>query len=196
MEKRNKNSFFAIFFRQKYIRRWGLMRNTTTENLLEHAAEVASVSHALAVIGNKYFGRSYDENRAAVLALYHDVPEVYTGDLPTPVKYANANIRSCYAEIENNATEQIVSRLPIEMQEYYSEILTIHEKDAELKKLIKAADKLCALIKCMEEEKGGNYDFSAAKEATEKALRKNMIPELEYFIEHFLPSFTLTVDEL
>jgi 5'-deoxynucleotidase len=190
------NSFFAVFFRQKYINRWGLMRNVTNENLSIHASEVACIAHALAVIGNTYFQKNYDCNRVAVLALYHDMPEVFTGDLPTPVKYANKELRDCYAELESQAVEQLINRLPREMQNEYKGLVDISPDEKELKKLVKAADKLCALIKCIEEEKSGNRDFSSAKESTEKSLKKMDCEELDYFIENFLPCFFGTLDEL
>ena len=196
MKRKSNNSFFAVFFRQKYINRWGLMRNDTQENLSTHASEVSCIAHALAVIGNKYFGKNYNADRAAVLALYHDMPEVFTGDLPTPVKYANPTLRKCYAELESQATNQLIDRLPDEMKDEYRNLLNITESDEELKILIKGADKLCALIKCMEEEKSGNTDFISAKESTEKALKEIMFDELDYFIKHFLPSFSGTLDEL
>ena len=196
MKRKSNNSFFAVFFRQKYINRWGLMRNDTQENLSTHASEVSCIAHALAVIGNKYFGKNYNADRAAVLALYHDMPEVFTGDLPTPVKYANPTLRKCYAELESQATNQLIDRLPDEMKDEYRNLLNITKSDEELKILIKGADKLCALIKCMEEEKSGNTDFISAKESTEKALKEIMFDELDYFIKHFLPSFSGTLDEL
>ncbi len=196
MNKSSKNSFFAVFFRQKYINRWGLMRNVTEENLSTHAAEVSCIAHALAVIGNTYFGKKYDCDRAALLALYHDMPEVFTGDLPTPVKYANTALRQCYAQLENQAVEQLIKRLPEEMQKEYESLVRTDEQDKELKKLVKGADKLCALIKCIEEEKSGNNEFTSARESTEKALKKMDSEELDYFIKNFLPSFSGTLDEL
>lgn len=196
MSKVDGNSFFAVFFRQKYINRWGLMRNVMNENLSTHAAEVSCVAHALALIGNTYFGKNYDADRVAVLALYHDMPEVFTGDLPTPVKYANTALRQCYAELEEQATRQLIDRLPVELQNEYGNILELSPEDKELKKLIKGADKLCALIKCIEEEKSGNKDFVSAREATEKSLFDMKFDELDYFIENFLPAFSGTLDEL
>lgn len=196
MDKVKNNSFFAVFFRQKYINRWGLMRNVMNENLSTHAAEVACIAHALAVIGNTYFNKSYDTDRVAVLALYHDMPEVFTGDLPTPVKYANEALRSCYAQLEAKAVEQLTDRLPKELRNEYKNLLEITDKDSELKKLVKAADKLCALIKCIEEEKSGNSDFSSARAATEKSLKAMSFEELDYFTENFLPAFSGTLDEL
>ncbi|MBR5314163.1 MAG: 5'-deoxynucleotidase [Clostridia bacterium] len=196
MSDKAKNSFFAVFFRQKYINRWGLMRNVTNENLSTHAAEVSCVAHALAVIGNTYFNKNYNCDRVALLALYHDMPEVFTGDLPTPVKYANETLRQCYASLENEAIEQLIGRLPEEMRNEYSGLVSISPEDAELKKLVKCADKLCALIKCIEEEKSGNTDFSSARISTEKSLEKMDSQELDYFLENFLPAFSGTLDEL
>ncbi|MBE6643400.1 MAG: 5'-deoxynucleotidase [Ruminococcaceae bacterium] len=195
-EQKKNNSFFAVFFRQKYINRWGLMRNVTNENLSTHAAEVSCLAHALAVIGNTYFGKSYNTERVAILALYHDMPEVFTGDLPTPVKYANDALRSCYAAVEQKAVEQLTDRLPKELQNEYLSLLEITPADMELKKLVKGADKLCALIKCIEEEKMGNSDFASARIATERSLKEMSFEELDYFIENFLPAFEGTIDEI
>lgn len=192
----NDKSFFAYLNRMKYINRWGLMRNVMNENLSTHAAEVSCIAHALALIGNTYFNKKYDADRVAILALYHDMPEVFTGDLPTPVKYANQALRQCYAELENQATEQLIDRLPTELQAEYEKILDSDASDMETKKLIKGADKLCALIKCIEEEKSGNKDFSSARESTEKSLRDMRFDELDYFMENFLPAFSGTLDEL
>ncbi len=196
MGDKENNSFFAVFFRQKYINRWGLMRNVTNENLSVHAAEVSCIAHALAVIGNTYFGKNYDADRVAVLALYHDLPEVFTGDLPTPVKYANETLRKCYAELEEQAVCQLLSRMPEELKPIYESLLEITPEDLELKKLVKGADKLCALIKCIEEEKSGNNDFSSARKSTEKSIKEMSFPELDFFIEKFMPFFSGTLDEL
>ena len=196
MSKERSNSFFAVFFRQKYINRWGLMRNVINENLSTHAAEVACIAHALAVIGNTYFGKSYDADRVTTLALYHDMPEVFTGDFPTPVKYANEALRRCYAELETKAVEQLADRLPDELREQYRQLLEPVECDGELKKLVKAADKLCALIKCIEEEKSSNNEFSSARISIERSLDGMKFEELEYFMKNFLPAFSGTLDEL
>lgn len=196
VDNKKNNSFFAVFFRQKYINRWGLMRNVTNENLSTHAAEVSCIAHALAVIGNTYFGKSYNADRVAALALYHDMPEVFTGDLPTPVKYANEALRSCYAELEAKAVEQLTDRLPKELQGEYKGLLEMNDEDRQLKKLVKGADKLCALIKCIEEEKSGNSDFSSARASIERSLNEISFEELDYFIKNFLPAFEGTLDEL
>ena len=187
-------NFFPLVFRQKHIARWGLMRNVTKETLSEHSFETAVIAHALAVIGNTYFGKSYNTDRIVTLALYHDATEVFTGDLPTPIKY-NEGIRSAYASIEENARGQLISKLPPEMQEEYGSILSMRESD-ELTRLCKIADVLSAYIKCIEEEKSGNTEFKDAKLATEKKLKSYNCPELDYFTEHFLPSFEKSLDEL
>lgn len=190
------SSFYALMFRQKYIKRWGLMRNTHHESLSEHSAECAMLTHALAMIGNTMFGKSYNVDRAVTLALYHDVPEVFTGDMPTPVKYANPAIRSQFAEIEKQAVEALVSKLPSELRDQYRSLLEGNDQaDAELHALVKTADKLCAYIKCIEEGKAGNTEFSKAGEEIRTQLDKNPLPELKYFTEHFLPAFLMTLDE-
>ena len=193
-----ENAFFPLVFRQKYIRRWGLMRNVTTETLAEHSFEVAVTAHALALIGNKLFGRNYDADRTATLALFHDTPEVFTGDLPTPVKYYNKDIRENYAAIERNAICQLTSKIADEIANEYSVILgaSVRESDGELLTLVHAADKICAYIKCVEEEKGGNSEFRSAKASTMASIEKIDLPELKWFIEHVLPSFEHDLDEL
>ena len=192
-------SFFALLFRQKYIKRWGLMRSVTPETLSDHTTEVAFIAHALANIGNKIYNKSYDPDRTAVLALFHDVTEVYTGDMPTPVKYFSGRMRSDYAEIEKNAAETLISKLPEEFREDYSSLLIADgksESDIELHRLVKAADKLCAYIKCVTEENSGNPEFASAKKSIASELERMDCPELKYFMEQFLPSFSLTIDEM
>ena len=188
--------FFAMLSRMKYINRWGLMRNTRSENLSEHSLETAIVAHALAVIGNEKFGRSRDPQRAAALALLHDAPEIITGDMPTPVKYHSEDIRKAYAEVENLAAERLVSLLPEELRPYYRELMTMSAPgDEELRPLIKAADRISAAIKCIEERLSGNQDFREAERSTLKLLRDMDMPEAKYFMEEFLPSYGLTLDE-
>ena len=188
--------FFAMLSRMKYINRWGLMRNTCSENLSEHSLETAIVAHALAVIGNEKFGRSRDPQRAAALALLHDAPEIITGDMPTPVKYHSEDIRKAYAEVENLAAERLVSLLPEELRPYYRELMTMSAPgDEELRPLIKAADRISAAIKCIEERLSGNQDFREAERSTLKLLRDMDLPEAKYFMEEFLPSYGLTLDE-
>lgn len=193
-----ENAFFPLVFRQKYIRRWGLMRNITTETLAEHSYEVAVTAHALALIGNHIFGKSYDADRTATLALFHDAPEVFTGDLPTPVKYYNSEIRANYAAIERNAIDQLTSKLSPEISSEYAAILGSIERknDRELVPLVHAADKICAYIKCVEEEKGGNSEFRSARASVKASLDKIDLPELSWFCEHILPAFECDLDEL
>lgn len=188
-------NFFPLVFRQKHIIRWGLMRNVTKETLSEHSYETAVIAHALALIGNTYFGKNYNADRIVTLALYHDATEVFTGDLPTPIKYYNNEIRSIYASIEDNAKNQLIMKLPPEMQGEYDRILSQSESE-EMKKLCKIADVLSAYIKCIEEEKSGNGEFSDAKLSTEKKLKSYDCEELDYFMKHFLPSFEKNLDEL
>lgn len=189
-----ENAFYPMVFRQKYIRRWGLMRNMTEETLSEHSYDVAVLTHALCNIGNIVFNKSLDIGRAVCIALFHDVQEVYTGDMPTPAKYYNESMRENYATIEKNATEQLLSKLPAEFRFSYKELLS-PENDY-ICVIVKAADKLSAYIKCVEETKCNNREFNSAKETTYKALCKINCEELSYFIEHFLPAFEEDLDTL
>ncbi len=188
--------FFAMLSRMKYINRWGLMRNTRSENICEHSLEVALVAHALAAIGNKKFGRDYDPERAALLAVFHDAPEIITGDMPTPVKYHSEEIRKAYGEVEDLAVEHLVSMLPEEFREDYREAMTMTgERDQALRPLLKAADKISAVIKCVEERRSGNRDFSKAEQTITQAIRDMKLPEADFFMEEFLPSYGLTIEE-
>ncbi len=188
--------FFAMLSRMKYINRWGLMRNTRQENICEHSLETAVIAHALASIGNQRFGRAYDPNRAAMLALLHDASEIITGDMPTPVKYHSEEIRQAYADVEGMAVERLVSMLPEELRPSYRELLTMSAPgDQELKPLVKAADRISAVIKCVEERQSGNQDFREAEKSTRKALEDMALPEAEHFLQEFLPSYGLTLDE-
>lgn len=186
-------SFFALVFRQRYIKRWGLMRNVNDENLSEHSAQVAMIAHALAYIGNKHFGKSYDTGAIVTAALYHDAPEVYTGDMPTPVKYFTDQMRQNYRVIEENAIDVLLSHLPEDFRDEYQKILAYPE---EYEIIIKSADKLCAYIKCIEELKCSNSEFEKAKQSTYTSLLEMNCPELNYFMEKFLPAFELTLDEM
>lgn len=192
---KGQSSFFALVFRQKYIRRWGLMRNANSESLAEHSSECAMITHALATIGNKLFGKSYDVGRAVTLALFHDVPEVFTGDMPTPVKYANPLIRSEFGIIEEQSAKNLLNKLPDELKDEYTPLFCESEADKELHKLVKGADRLCAYIKCVEEEKFNNTEFSSARIGIEKRLSESELPEIKYFTEHFLAAFNMTLDE-
>lgn len=185
--------FYALVFRQKYIRRWGLMRNSLVETLSEHACEVAVIAHALALIGNRYFGKNYNADRAAAIALFHDVPEVYTGDMPTPVKYFNDTTAKSYQKVEERAVETLLEKLPEELRADYR---SLFEDESELRPLVKAADKLCAYIKCIEEERSGNRDFESAKKKTYEKLVSQKCEELDYFMKYILPSFDMNLDEI
>jgi 5'-deoxynucleotidase len=187
-------NFFALIARMKYIDRWALMRNTRLENIQEHSHQVAVLAHVLALLQNRYFGGKLDPGEVAVAALYHDATEIITGDMPTPIKYYNDTLRDSYKAVEAVAAQQLLDMLPEELQEDYAPLLK--EEDPEARKVVKAADKLSAYIKCVEELKAGNTEFLRAREQTWEALNDQPIPALSYFIEHFLPSFELTLDEL
>ena len=187
-------SFFPMIARMRYINRWGLMRNTDTENIQEHSHMVAVLSHALAVIQNRYFGPQIDPGQAAVAALYHDASEILTGDMPTPIKYDNPAIRNAYKDVEAVAEGKLLHMLPPELQGVYGPILT--QSDPEVRQVVKAADKLSAYIKCVEELKAGNNEFRQAAGQTRKALEGYELPEVTYFLETFMDSFSLTLDEL
>ena len=187
-------SFFPMIARMRYINRWGLMRNTQTENIQEHSHMVTVLAHALAVIENEKFGGQVDPGQVAVAALYHDASEILTGDMPTPIKYDNPAIQSAYQQVEAVAEQKLLSMLPEELRPAYEDAITI--PDPEVKALVKAADKLDAYLKCVEELKAGNAEFRKAKEQTYAALCQNPIPALRYFMEHFLADFSLTLDEL
>ena len=188
------NHFFAYLSRMRFINRWALMRNSYTENIAEHSHQVAMLAHALALIRNKHFGGQVDAGAVAAAALYHDAPEILTGDMPTPIKYYNPAIRDAYKQVEQVACNKLLGMLPQELQSAYDELL--RPVDEEVEQLIKAADKLSAWIKCIEELKAGNLEFRAAADQTEKALDGYGLPEVAYFKEHFMPSFRLTLDEM
>ena len=188
-------SFFAMISRMKYIDRWALMRNTENESLDSHSKEVAVIAHALAVIGNKRFGKSYNADRAAVLGLYHDAHEIITGDMPTPVKYQNDDILEAFRAVEAAANEKLLCKLPEDLRDEFA-VLMDDEADNELKPLVKAADRLSALIKCIEERKAGNTEFREAEAATRKRLEESGIPEADVFINEFLPAYEMTLDML
>ncbi len=188
-------SFFAMLSRMKYINRWGLMNSTRQENLSEHSLETAIIAHALAVIGNKRLGKSIDADRVAVMAVFHDCSEIITGDMPTPIKYYNHQINSVYKEIENAAADKLLNRLPEDLREEYSALLSHEDKNAELYKYVKAADKLSALIKCTEELKMGNGEFKTAKQSILQAIRGLELEEAEIFMDEFFPAYSLTLDE-
>lgn len=187
--------FFALISRMRYIGRWGLMRNTFEENIQEHSHMVAVLAHALAVIRRDVFGGDIDPGQAAVLALYHDAPEILTGDLPTPVKYYNPEIRDAYREVETVSARRLLSMLPDVLRPAYEPLL-LEDPESGYHAVVKAADKLSAYIKCVEELKAGNSEFRQAAEQTRQALEASPLPEVGYFLEHFMPGFELTLDEL
>ena len=187
-------NFFPMISRMRYINRWGLMRNTRLENIQEHSHQVAVLAHALAVIQSKYYGGQVDPGAVAVAALYHDASEILTGDMPTPIKYDNPDIRNAYKAVEAVAEQKLLSMLPPELRPEFEAAVTI--PDPEIHALVKAADKLSAYLKCVEELKAGNSEFKKAKEQTYAALCQNPIPALRHFMEHFLEGFELTLDEL
>ena len=190
------SNFFAMLSRMKYVHRWGLMRNTIPESLSDHTMDVVIIAHALAVIGNLYYEKDLDENRTALLAAFHDAPEILTGDMPTPVKYYDPEVKHAYARVEEAARNKMLRALPDKMQEHYAEILgESSQEDQVLHTYVKAADKISALIKCIEEERMGNSDFVMAKESTLKIIRDLNMPEADYFMEKFMPGYYLTLDE-
>lgn len=188
-------NFFAMVNRMKMIDRWALMHNTEKENIAEHSHSVAVIANALAVIGNKEFGRNYNAERAALLALYHDSTEVITGDMPTPVKYYNNEIKTVYKDIEKKAGERLLSMLPEDYIADFRPVFEPEESDKELWKLVKAADKISALIKCIEETRMGNREFEIALKSQEKKIKEIDLPEVKFFCEKFLPAYYLTLDE-
>lgn len=186
--------FFAYIARMKYIDRWSLMRSTVTENIQEHSHMVAVLAHALAVIRRDVLGRPCDPNACAAAALFHDASEIFTGDLPTPIKYYNPAIRDAYHQVEAVAARRLLEMLPEGMRPAYEPLLG--EGNRETEELVKAADKLSAYIKCLEELAAGNRDFADAAQETLAALRRMELPEVAYFLDHFGESFGLTLDQL
>ena len=186
--------FFALISRMRYIARWGLMRNTFQENIQEHSHMVAVLAHALALIERDILGGTADPDRCATAALFHDASEILTGDLPTPIKYYNPEIKNAYKQIEAISCEKLLALLPPELQAGYRPLLL--ESDEAVGRIVKAADKLSAHIKCLEELKAGNAEFASAAAQTRQALIEMRLPCLDYFMAHFLDSFKLTLDEL
>lgn len=189
-----KSHFFAYIARMRFITRWALMRNTASENVQEHSHQVAVLAHALAVIRNEKFGGQVDPGAVAAAALYHDATEILTGDMPTPIKYFNPAIRNAYKDVEAVAADKLLELLPPELQGAYTPLL--RPEDPQVHQLVKAADKLSAYIKCLEEVKAGNMEFREAAAQTRAALEAMELPEVAYFMETFLESFSLTLDQL
>ena len=189
------NEFYALMGRMRYITRWGLMRNTFSENIQEHSHQVAVLAHALALIRRDILKLDGpDPDRCAVAALYHDASEILTGDLPTPIKYFNPDIKAAYKQVERISGERLLNMLPAELRESYEHYVL--EDDETLNPIVKAADKLSAYIKCVEEQKAGNTEFDSAAKQTMDSMRAMARPELEWFIENALPAFSLNLDEL
>ena len=189
------SNFFALISRMRYIERWSLMRNSIHENIQEHSHMVAVIAHALGVIRRDVYGIDCDPEACAAVALYHDASEILTGDLPTPIKYHDDEIMSAYRRVETIASKKLLGMLPEELQPAFEPILT-GQTQRELHQIVKAADKLSAYIKCIEERKAGNNEFLNAEKQTLEAIHAYNMPEAEYFIEHFIPAFEKTLDEL
>lgn len=186
--------FFAFLSRMRYITRWGLMRNTFSENIQEHSHMVAVLAHGLAMIRREIFGLPADPEGCATAALFHDASEILTGDLPTPIKYFNPEIKAAYKQVEYISGTKLLHMLPEELREHYAPL--VYENDEEVLPIVKAADKLSAHIKCLEELKAGNTEFEAAALQTKAALIEMHLPELDWFLEYCLPAFSRSLDEL
>lgn len=186
-------SFFALMSRMKYINRWGLMRNSRNENIAEHSLDTAVIAHLLCILRNKRFGGNISAEHAAAVAMFHDAPEIITGDLPTPVKYFSGKISDAYKEVERAAVDKLISTVPSDISAEYEKLLRC--SDDEVLRIVKAADKISALIKCIEERKSGNHDFAEAERQTLESLKNMSLPEVDCFIREFLPSYELTLDE-
>lgn len=191
-----KYSFFAMLGRMKYIERWALMRNSVKENISEHSMEVAIIAHALAIIGNKRLQKNYQPEHIAMLGIYHDCTEIITGDMPTPIKYENSEIQSAYKQIEKAAAFRLLNMLPEDLREEYEPYFLDIPQDREARRLVKAADKISALIKCIEEAKTGNQEFRNAESTIRGAIEHLQCPEADIFMEEFFPLYCLTLDEL
>ncbi len=187
--------FFAFLNRMKFIKRWSLMRSVREENIMEHSQQVAVIAHALALISNKIMCKSVDISKVVLLAQYHEVGEVITGDLPTPIKYFNPEIKSAYKDLEKNACEKLLNMLPETLKEEYAPFIMPDESSFEYK-LVKCADRLSAYLKCVEEVKAGNSEFKKAKTAIGNELKSMKVAEVEYYLKEFAPAYELTLDEL
>ncbi|HEX9078415.1 MAG TPA: 5'-deoxynucleotidase [Desulfuromonadaceae bacterium] len=193
--KPEQYDFFAFLSRMRYISRWGLMRNTVPENIQEHSLDVAVIAHALAMIRNTYYDGDLDPSRAALCGIFHDASEIFTGDMPTPVKHFNPNFKKSFRQLEDRARRKLLAMLPPELAEEY-EPLFFFDDEPEYVALVKAADKIAALVKCIEEEKSGNNEFRRAGAEHLEHLSASPLPEVRYFLEKFLPGYRLSLDEL
>lgn len=194
--KEYNSPFFAMISRMKYINRWALMRNSYPENISEHSLEVGMIAHALAVIGNKRCNKELNVERAGIIGMYHDCSEIITGDMPTPIKYYNQATKEAYKNVEKEATRELLALLPDYLYEEYERILFPQEEELYIWKLVKAADTISAYIKCIEEEKAGNKEFSSAKEGIYEKLKEMDLPEVRIFLRDFAQSYKKTLDEL
>lgn len=186
--------FFAYLNRMKYINRWGLMHSAMTENIMEHSQQVAVVAHALATISNVYFGGKLDANSIAVKALFHETSEVLTGDLPTPIKYFNPEIRDAYKKLESYSNERLLTHLPSELSAEYSKI--VNSQDEVERRFVKYADKICAYIKCIDEVKMSNTEFYKAEKTIREEIRNYHSKEVDYFMDNFIEAYRLSLDDL
>jgi 5'-deoxynucleotidase len=194
--KEKNYSFFAMLARMKYIERWALMRNSVKENISEHSLEVAILAHALALLGNKRLEKDYNPEHIAMLGVYHDCTEIITGDMPTPIKYENNDIQAAYKQIEKSAAFRLLNMLPEDLREAYEPYFIETPQDKAARQLVKAADKISALIKCLEEAKAGNQEFRSAEATIRDSITALHCPEADLFMEEFLPLYELTLDEL
>lgn len=192
----NNYSFFAMMSRMKYIERWALMRNTRQENISEHCLEVSMIAHGLAVIANKRFHKNVNEQKAALIGLYHDAPEIITGDMPTPIKYYNSEMKGAYKEVEAVACKRLLNMLPEDIRTEYESLFFVSEGEEYLWKIVKAADKISAYIKCIEEMNSGNGEFKSAKKTLLCAIENMHMEEVDVFMNEFMPSYGKTLDEL
>lgn len=189
------SDFFALISRMRYIERWGLMRSSIPENVQEHSHMVAVLAHALGVIRRDVLKKPCDPNFLAAAALYHDAPEILTGDMPTPIKYHSGRISEAYHEVERAAAEKLINMLPVELQSAFEPFIS-GEVGEDEKRLVKAADRLSAYIKCVEERKAGNREFLSAEAQTRRRIEDMGLPEADYFLKHFMPAFEKNLDEL
>jgi len=196
LENHDRYDFFAFLARMQYINRWGLMRNTQPENIKEHSLDVAMLAHVLTVIRNTFYNGTLDPNLAAMYGIFHDASEIFTGDMPTPVKYFSPDFKKSFHQLEDRARKKLLAMLPPELSQVYEPLFFFEEQDQEYQPIIKAADKIAALIKCIEEEKSGNLEFMRAGKEHLENLRKSSLPEVIYFLDHFLPGYRLSLDEL
>ena len=190
-----EHHFFAYISRMKFIQRWGLMRNTMPENDMEHALQTGLIAHAMAVMGNRRYGRNYQPEYVLALAVYHDSCEVITGDLPTPIKHHNPAIKQDYNKLEDVAAQRLLGMLPPDLRDYYDPLIA-HDESTPEWRLVKAADRICAYIKCLEEKKAGNLEFEQARRTVKKSIDQIDLPEVQDFMCECVPGFSLTLDEI